>query len=91
MDLTAFRVRFAEFKTTPSAFVQACLDAAALELDATELDTRYTEAHGMLAAHKICVSPYGTNARLEKEPGHTVYSKELEAIFQRTVVPLLVT
>ncbi len=64
MNLTNFRIRFPEFVNASNALIQATLDEAALELDSVVFDTKYDAAHGLLAAHKLALSPYGQGARL---------------------------
>jgi hypothetical protein len=75
--------------------VQACLDAAASELNAAELGTSYDEIHGLLAAHKIALGPYGTAARmititdrLGNVETKTAYEVELDRAIARRVLPL---
>lgn len=91
MNLAQFRSRFPEFRTAQDAPVQAALDAAALETNATELGSVYDEAHGLLAAHKLAISPFGTNARMVDESGTTSYERERRAVMARTVVSVVVT
>lgn len=88
MNLATFRVRFSEFETAPDAMVQACLDASALETDSSAFDTAYDEAHGLLAAHKLAISPYGQNARMVSDKGETTYMRERDAVTGRVVTPL---
>lgn len=62
--LAPFRARFPDFDPTPDAFVQAALDAAADEIDATVWGAKAAEGHGLLAAHKLALSSYGQDMRL---------------------------
>lgn len=73
MNLASFRVSFPEFSTATDPFVQVWLDAAATELDTDLCGTRYDEMHGLLAAHKIAVSPHGKNLRLVLPTGQSPY------------------
>lgn len=84
MNLAAFRARFPEFATAQDALVNACLTASAAETS-SELDA-YDEAHGLLAAHKLAISPFGGMARLEAGL-KTTYEQERTALLNRTVVP----
>lgn len=85
MNLAAFRVRFPEFETAGDSFVQAALDSAALETDAKLLGGFYDEAHGLLAAHKLAMSPYGMNARLVNDDGKTTYELVRMGVLARAV------
>lgn len=62
--LASFRARFPEFDPTPDTLVQAALDAAADEIDATVWGAKAGEGHGLLAAHKLALSPFGQDMRL---------------------------
>jgi uncharacterized protein YcbX len=62
--LASFRARHSEFTATPDVAVQAALDAAADEIDATVWGASAAEGHGLLAAHKLALSPFGVDMRL---------------------------
>jgi hypothetical protein len=57
MNLATFRVQYPEFKSALDPFVQAFLDAAAREINPTELGEAYDNAHGLLTAHKLASRP----------------------------------
>ena len=80
-------MRHPEFATAQGSLVQACLDAAESELSADDLGTSFNEAHGLLAAHKLASSPYGTSARLEAGK-ETTYQSALAALLGRVIVPV---
>jgi hypothetical protein len=86
VDLATFRSRFPEFRTAGDAFVTACLNEAASELNSDELGDSYDGAHGLLAAHKLAVSPFGTNARMVDERGTTAYEREFSNVCKRAIV-----
>jgi hypothetical protein len=86
LTLIQFRDRFPEFATAADALVTACLTAAAGETSATALGTAYDEAHGLLAAHKLAISPFGGMARLEAGK-ETTYQQERRALLERVIVP----
>lgn len=86
MTLAQFRNRFPEFRTVGDTPAQAALDASALETSSTEFGTAYTEAHGLLAAHKLACSPFGSNARLEKSGNRTTYELEREGVERRMIL-----
>ncbi len=65
MDLTAFRASYPEFAEAGDSLVQGHLDEASLSLDSSVYDTRYDEAHGLLAAHLLAISPFGRALRQE--------------------------
>jgi hypothetical protein len=83
--LAAFRSRFPEFSTCPDATVSAVLTAAATELNSTEIGAPYDEAHGLLAAHKLAISPYGRAARMLNEQGHSTYEAEFSNVMARAI------
>lgn len=85
MLLAAFRVRFPEFETAGDPFVQAVLDEVAAELNAAEIGAAYDAAHGLLAAHKIAISPYGVAARMLNEEGKSTYETEFAAVMGRAI------
>lgn len=89
MLLAAFRNRFPEFQTASDSLVQACLDVSALETSSESLGLNYDEAHGLLAAHKLAVSPFGGMARLEKST-KTTYEVERTAMMTRLLGPFSV-
>lgn len=91
MNLAAFRIRYPEFRTAVDPFVQSVLDSAATELNATEIGAPFDEAHGLLTAHKIAISPLGTNARTLNDKGQTTYQAELERVLARAITALLPT
>lgn len=80
-DLTTFRALFPEFGTNtagvPDSHVQAHLDAAALEVDPEVWDARVDQGIYYLAAHKICLSPFGHELRekVMDEQGTTYLSE----------------
>lgn len=86
MDSDAFLVRYGEFSTAGSDLIEAALTDAATELDTSIYRDKYDVAHGLLAAHKLAISPYGRSARLVNEDGTTTYEKELTRI-RREVAP----
>ena len=88
MLLAAFRVRFPEFEEGSDPLVQACLDEAATELNATEIGDPYDAAHGLLAAHKLAISPYGRAARMLNDEGKSTYEVEFSNVMARAVVCL---
>jgi hypothetical protein len=94
MTYAKFIVRHGVFSSVKAETVQAVLDAAALELNATELGVNYDEAHGLLTANKLCLTPEGRNARMMVGEGPnaiTTYEKEFRAVLSRSVTALSVT
>jgi hypothetical protein len=71
--------------------VQTVLDLAATELNADEIGAPFDEAHGLLAAHKISISPLGTNSRVLNDAGETTYQVELDRVLARAITALLPT
>jgi hypothetical protein len=83
--LAAFRARFPEFESAGDTFAQAVLDEAATELDATEIGDAYDAAHGLLAAHKMAISPFGVAARMLNDEGKSTYEGEFSAVLARAI------
>jgi hypothetical protein len=83
--LDTFRARFPEFGTNaaglPDVMVQPFLDAAALEVDSDVWGGRSDEGVMYLAAHKICLSPFGSEVREKVKDGSgTTYLSEFTRI-----------
>lgn len=56
MTLAQFRIQFPEFQNAPAEWVQAYLDAAALEIDPDIWGPKADQGQGYLAAHKMALS-----------------------------------
>jgi hypothetical protein len=82
MNLETFRLKYPEFRTASSAFVQSFLDDAATYLSRDVLGDQYDHAHGLKAAHLIATSPGGVMARMVAKDGTTTYSKAYETAIQ---------
>lgn len=94
MTLAQFIVRHSAFAPVKPDTVQAVLDAAEKELNADELGEAYDEAHGLLTAHKLCLTPEGRNARMMVGSEHspiTTYQSEFNAVMARSITALSVT
>jgi hypothetical protein len=85
VNLAAFRVRFPEISSAEDDIVNACLTAAANETSAEELGASYDEVHGLLAAHKLAISPYGRAARMLNDEGESTYEAERCKVVARAV------
>lgn len=77
-----FKARWSEFAPTDDAVVQAALDEATRQINAAAFGARADDAIGLLAAHKLAVSPQGMSARLESDQGRTVYLAEYERLMR---------
>lgn len=86
MDLAAFRLRFPECRSADDPTVTAVLNAAATELNAVEIGAPFDEAHGLLAAHKLALSPFGRAARMLNDEGTSTYFTEFTAVMGRAIV-----
>lgn len=77
VEIAAFRDggRFPEFFRAPDGLVQAAIDEAALEVDADVWGDKADTGIGLLAAHKLAVSPFGQAARLASEQGESTYGR----------------
>jgi hypothetical protein len=91
VNRAAFRDRFPEFRTAQDPFVDSVLNSAATELNADEIGDSFDEAHGLLTAHKIAISPFGANARTLNDKGQTTYQVELDNVMRRAITALLPT
>lgn len=86
MSLATFVEQYPEFASvagTNAAFVQAKLDDAALELDATVLGAEYDKAQALTAATMLAESPFGQQAGLRDKDGNIVYAARLEKMIER--------
>ena len=90
MDLATFRAMCPEMRTAGDDFVQAYLDEAAGELNATEYGGMYDAAHRLLTAHKIAVSPFGRASRMVNDKGESTYEAEFIKTTGRAVTALSV-
>jgi hypothetical protein len=79
----SFKSRWPEFVPIEDARVEAVLAEAALETDARVYGQSYDHAVGLLAAHKLAISPGGMQARLESKDGSTTYGKERAALSRK--------
>jgi hypothetical protein len=83
---TTFKARWGEFAPTDDALVAAALAEADAECDARVFGGSYDHAVGLLAAHKLSVSAFGLQARLDPKAakdtpnGTTTYGQEHDAI-----------
>lgn len=73
---TTFKARWSEFAPIDDATVTAALAEATESCNATDFAERFDEAVGLLAAHKLAISPMGQQARLESKEGDTTYRQE---------------
>ncbi len=73
---TTFKARWTEFTPVADALVTSALAEATRECDARVFGTRIDDAIGLLAAHKLAISPQGQAARLVAKDGSTTYGTE---------------
>jgi hypothetical protein len=78
-----FKTRRPEFNPVDVAVVQGALDEAARECDPRLFGDRFDDAVSLLAAHKLSVSPFGQQARLESDDTKTTYWVEFERIVRQ--------
>lgn len=86
MNITDFRARFPEFRSTGDVQVLGALADATAGVSSEIYGHRASEAAGYLAAHKLATSPMGKSSRLEDDASQTTYWKELVRI-RREVAP----
>ena len=80
ITLVAFRSGFPEFNTAPDFLVLGKLDLASLRIAADVWGDRTDEGHGLLTAHLLALSPYGTANRLVSKDGTTTYGNQYNAL-----------
>ena len=83
----SFKARWEEFAPKSDALVQAVIAEAVDELDARLFGSRFDTAVGLLAAHKLSISPRGQTGRKEKgtadDPlAQTTYGLQLMQLMQ---------
>jgi hypothetical protein len=76
----AFLARFPEFAKAGEARIQAALDDAAAQTDATVFGTLTDRAQSLLAAHYLAGGPSGREARPKDVESKTVYLTAREEI-----------
>lgn len=78
-----------EFAPTDDAVVLAAIADADTEVDARVFGEKAGQAVSLLAAHKLALSPFGTQARLDPKAqgdgphGQTVYGVEYDALVRQ--------
>jgi hypothetical protein len=86
LDLASFRVLYPEMDRVADTLAQAKLDEAEGRIDPDYFGAgAVDQAHGLLSAHLIAISPAGRQARLvpEKAQGNsTTYYREYEAMLR---------
>lgn len=80
-----FKAARQEFASIADASVTLALNDATSELDPRVFGDTFDQAVGLLAAHKLSVSPYGQQARLEPKSGDgtTTYHAELQRLTRK--------
>jgi hypothetical protein len=68
-----FLARFPEFAGADLSLIDAMLNDAFFEIDPLVFGPLAGSGHGYLTAHKLALSPFGQNARLEAKDGMTTY------------------
>ena len=85
-DHASFKARWTEFAPCPDSLVDAAIAEATEEVDARVYGAKADAAVGLLAAHKLSISPQGQQARLDPkafgdgEHGTTTYGIEFDTI-----------
>ena len=89
VTIATLRTQRPELTETPDAVVQAAIDDAVTEVDVRIFDVKANQAVSLLAAHKLGISPFGGQCRLDpKEAGDTphgttTYGCEYDALVKQ--------
>lgn len=89
VTVASLRLRAAEFAPTDTDVVQAAIDDAVTEVDDRVFGEKTDQAVSLLAAHKLSISPFGTQARLDPKAqgdglhGTTTYGVEYDALVRQ--------
>lgn len=84
LTIENFRERFPEFKSVPLDMLTLVFAEADKELDPVGWGIQLDTAKAYLSAHKLCISPYGQQARLAAKDGETTYSKHFRELQIKT-------
>jgi len=77
VTVAEFKTQYPEFIEAGDVLIQAKLDDATAQVDADIWGAKSEIGIGLTTAHLLSLSPYGSNARLEKEPFRTIYGERL--------------
>jgi hypothetical protein len=80
MTVAEFKAKYPEFTEAGDPLIQEHLDDAAAQTDAEIWGDKSEIGIGLMTAHLMALSPYGRNARLEKEPFTTIYGERLRVM-----------
>lgn len=83
MDAPDFLIKFPEFKLATLELIQAHLDDALLQIDATVWGDKVELGQGYLAAHTLALSPFGQQARIQNKDGVTTYWKNYRRLLMQ--------
>jgi hypothetical protein len=91
VEIATFKIRYPEFKSASDDLIEACLEDAALSVDATVYGAKYDLAHGLLAAHYLAMNPNGLQLRMQTEQGSVPlvashYGREFRRIRRSVVI-----
>ena len=79
LSIAAFKVQYPSLSLSGSAdddaFIQAWLDHAKEQLNASVWGSKLSLGHGLLTAHLIAISPFGETAKLSKG-GESTWGKQ---------------
>ena len=88
MSISELRLLYPEFDEAADALVQDKLDEAASGLYSGAFGSRYDEAHGLLTAHSLAMSPFGRALRQEDDK-ETAYEVRLKQV-RREAIPRII-
>ncbi len=82
MTRTEFLTAFPEFRSADNELIDAHLSRAALSIGEA-FGTHADEAHGLLTAHMLALSPFGQNARLVSDKGESTYGTQYRTLSEQ--------
>lgn len=100
VTVSSLTTRYPEFAAAKPAQVQACIDDAMTQVNASAWGDRYDRAVSLLAAHFLALSPFGLGLQLgvRRDPerndttdnGSTVYEQQYLELRASNIVGLAV-
>lgn len=81
-----FKARFLEFSKLPDSTIAAYLSDAAVELDENVWGALFDQGVMLLAASRLCMSPYAQQAKLADSSGDSSYLAHYQRLQRRVAM-----